>query len=450
MLAEKNLSFQLLKYVRPIWYFHLESKKSPNVWVDFEKLSGKALSLIHYDSGYSHPTICAWDASYQALMKGIVKKTGNNIQTDEIELLPADIYRFIRKYHKKIWLYIVFFQRLFSLFNPLSEFIGLWQTRHVQKYNLFHTHYVYDEYPDYYSSLIKSNPLLSIIIPTYNRYEPLNNLLKDLEEQTYSNFEVILIDQSHPFQKELYNNFNLRCHIIRQEDPALWKARNRGIKSAKSEYLLFLDDDSRIAPDWILEHLKCLDYFQADISSGVSKSLIGAKIPENYSFFRWSDQLDTGNVLIKKKVFEKCGLFDTKFEKMRMGDGEFGVRAYLSGFRNISNSKASREHLKIAQGGLRDMGNWDAFRPNNIFAPRPIPSVFYIWRKYWGNKTALLSCILTIPFSLSPYKYKSTFGGSIISCFLFILLFPIIIFQVSCAWVKSTNMIKKGSMVEKL
>jgi hypothetical protein len=85
-----------------------------------------------------------------------------------------------------------------------------------EKYNLFQTHYVYDEYFDYDSSLIKSNPLLSIIIPTYNRYEPLNNLLKDLEEQTYTNFEVILIDQSNPFQKELYNNFNIRHHIIRQ------------------------------------------------------------------------------------------------------------------------------------------------------------------------------------------------------------------------------------------
>ena len=135
---------------------------------------------------------------------------------------------------------------------------------------------------------------------------------------------------------------------------------------------------------------------------------------------------------------------------MRMGDGEFGVRAYLSGFRNISNSKAYREHLKSSKGGLRNFGYWDAFRSKNIFAAKPVPSVLYFWRKYWGNKTALLSCIVTIPFALLPYKFKSTFGSSIVSCFLFILFLPIIIFQVSCAWVKSTNMIKKGSMVEKL
>ena len=441
-MPKKYISYSLMKYIRPIWYFHLISNDGESVvWTNYNQLSRDEKEVIHYDPDYSNQVLSNWDASYQALMKGIVKKTGNNIQTDEIELLPADIYRFIRKYHKKIWLYVVFFQRLFSLFNPISEFIGLWQTRHVQKYNLFHAHYVYDEYPDYDSSLIKSNPLLSIIIPTYNRYEPLNNLLKDLEEQTYTNFEVILIDQSNPFQKEIYNNLNFRHHIIRQEDPALWKARNRGIKSAKSEYLLFLDDDSRIAPDWILEHLKCLDYFQADISSGVSKSLIGAKIPENYSFFRWSDQLDTGNVLIKKKVFEKCGLFDTKFEKMRMGDGEFGVRAYLSGFRNISNSKASREHLKISKGGLREMGHWDAFRPKSIFSPRPVPSVLYLYRKYWGTKSAVLGIIHSIPLSFCPYSLKGKKIGYILSLIIFILFLPFIMILVLSSYSLSSSML---------
>ena len=450
-MPKKYISYSLMKYIRPIWYFHLISNDGESVvWTNYNQLSRDEKEVIHYDQDYSNQVLSNWDASYQALMKGIVKKTGNNIQTDEIELLPADIYRFTRKYHKNIWLYVTFFQRLFSLFNPISEFIGLWQTRHVQKYNLFHTHYVYDEYFDYDSSLIKSNPLLSIIIPTYNRYEPLNNLLKDLEEQTYTNFEVILIDQSNPFQKELYNNLNFRYHIIRQEDPALWKARNRGIKSAKSEYLLFLDDDSRIAPDWILEHLKCLDYFQADISSGVSKSLIGAKIPENYSFFRWSDQLDTGNVLIKKKVFEKCGLFDKQFEKMRMGDGEFGVRAYINGFKNISNPKAPREHLKIAEGGLRDMGHWDAFRPKNIFGPRPVASVLYFWRKYWGNKAAILSCINTMPFSINPYFLKGKLKGYIISIILVLSLFPLLIIQLLRSWSKSSKMIKRGPLIERL
>ena len=450
MLTEKYISYNLMKYIRPIWYFHLEPKKSLNVWVDFEKLSGKALSLIHYDSEYSHPTICSWDASYQALMKGIVKQAGNNIKTDEIELLPADIYRFTRKYNKNIWLYVTFFQRLLFLYNPVGEFIALWQTRKVKYTNLFYTYYDYENYPDFDSPLIKSNFLITIIIPTYNRYESLKRLLKDLEIQSYINFEVIVIDQSHPFQEEFYNEYKLNHLVIRQEKPALWSARNSGIESAKSEYLLFLDDDSRIAPNLILEHLKCLDFFQVDISSGVSISRVGAKVPENYYFFRWSDQMDTGNVLIKKKVFEKCGLFDEQFEKMRMGDSEFGVRSYLNGFKNISNPKASREHLKIAKGGLRDMGHWDAYRSIHIFVPRPIPSVLYLYRKYWGDYAAILKLIQIIPFSLTPYSLKGKKIGYILSFVVLLLLLPVVLIQVIFSWYLSTRMLKTSDRISQI
>jgi len=213
---------------------------------------------------------------------------------------------------------------------------------------------------------------------------------------------------------------------------------------------LFLDDDSEIAPDWVAEHLKCMDYFNADISSGVSISMIGAKVPENYSFFRWSDQLDTGNVLIKKKVFEKCGLFDEQFESMRMGDGEFGIRAYLNGFNNISNPKAFRIHLKTAEGGLRDMGHWDAFRPKNYFAARPVPSTLYLYRKYWGNFAAIFQLIQTLPFSYSPYKLKERKMGNIISIILFIIFMPFVMVQVILSWKLSNRMLKTGGLIGKI
>jgi GT2 family glycosyltransferase len=90
-------------------------------------------------------------------------------------------------------------------------------------------------------------------------------------------------------------------------------------------------------------------------------------VPQNYSFFRVSDQIDTGNVLIKRDVFQTIGLFDRQFEKQRMGDGEYGLRAYLEGFLNVSNPYAKRLHLKVGTGGLRQMGSWDGFRPKKFF-----------------------------------------------------------------------------------
>ena len=71
MLTEKNLSFQLLKYVRPIWYFHLKLFNGENiVWADFDQLSEEEKELIKYDKDYSNLVLSNWDASFQALMRG--------------------------------------------------------------------------------------------------------------------------------------------------------------------------------------------------------------------------------------------------------------------------------------------------------------------------------------------------------------------------------------------
>ena len=203
--------------------------------------------------------------------------------------------------------------------------------------------------------------MVSVVIPTLNRYTYLKDVLEDLEKQDYENFEVIVVDQSEPFQKEFYDQFDLNIHLIHQEEKALWLARNTAIQKAQGEYILLFDDDSRVDTDWISQHLKALDFFQADLSSGVSISKHGAKVPAQYAYFCISSQVDTGNVLLPKQIFRDIGLFDRQFEKQRMGDGEFGLRAYLAGYKNVSNPYAKRLHLKVGSGGLRQMGSWDGF-----------------------------------------------------------------------------------------
>ena len=102
-IPEKYFIYNLMKYIKPIWYFHINPYDGEkNVWIQYNQLSSEDKKTINYDKKYSSRALSNLDASYQALMKGMVKQTGNYIQTDEIELVPADIYRFIRKYYKKI------------------------------------------------------------------------------------------------------------------------------------------------------------------------------------------------------------------------------------------------------------------------------------------------------------------------------------------------------------
>ena len=199
--------------------------------------------------------------------------------------------------------------------------------------------------------------------------------------------------------------------MIYQKEKALWKARNFAVKKSDSDYLLFFDDDSRVNSEWVINHLKCIFYLNISISSGVSFSAVGGKIPEFYNYIKFSNQIDTGNVMIKKDVFNKVGFFDQSFEGQRMGDGEFGMRCYLNGYKNISNCYAGRNHLKAVRRFERKMGSWDGMRPVNWLSARPIPSVLYFWRKYWGKRLAIYGLLSTIPLSLSPYNFKGKSMG---------------------------------------
>lgn len=444
--------FKFINYISPNWYFNLTPLRCsvPNK-VDLNGLSEFEKGLIVVDENYSSVGVTSIDYAYQAWQKGIIISNGIlQIETDETKITLQDEYRFIRKYFKSFWGFYILLLRILTLNNPVKEIIAYAKNNGVKKQNLNLKFAEYPEYHEFKSKLLDRNPFVSIIIPTLNRYRYLDDVIKDLEIQDYTNFEVIIIDQSENFNSEFYKNRSIVLTIIQQKEKALWQARNAGVRLSKGDYLLFYDDDSRVEADWITQHLKTLDYFNAEISSGVSLSMVGAKVPFNYSYFRWGDQIDTGNFLIKKEVFKTTGLFDRQFERQRMGDGEFGLRCYLNGFKNISNPYAKRIHLKVSEGGLRQMGSWDAFRPKKLFSPRPIPSVNYLTRKYFGNANAIYNIILNVPASIVPYKYKGSRMYKIFGVLIFTIGLPIMLIPMIRSWIISSRMLKEGAKIDTL
>lgn len=444
--------FSYIKYIIPTWYFNLKPKVNQGYFLTADQIKAADLQ-IEVDNSFKSNMARERDLSYRAFQSGYINKeykSRNYLDVWKSDKIPAhDEYRFLRKNFHPLWVIYVLFFRLINFHNPLKEISGFLRSSGTKREDYSKNPFQYPQYDSYESVLIAAQPLVSIIIPTLNRYRYLKDVFADLKKQTYKNFEVIVVDQTDPFQEEVYKGWNLDLRYWHQQEKALWKARNEAIVAAQGDYILLYDDDSRVDPDWINEHLKCLDFFKSDLSSGVSLSVVGGEIPHHYRFFRWSDQLDTGNVLIKKDVFKKIGLFDRQFEKQRMGDGEFGLRAYLAGFRNVSNPKAKRIHLKIGSGGLREWGSWDSFRPTKLFAPRPIPSVLYLYRKYFGRKAAILAILNTLPRSVIPYRLKSNKGGvMILGLLYFILLSPLLLIQVRRAWELATKKLKEGDKVE--
>ena len=96
------------------------------------------------------------------------------------------------------------------------------------------------------------------------------------------------------------------------------------------------------------------------------------------------------------------------------------------------------------------MGSWDGFRPKKWFGPRPVPSVVYLYRNYYGKKRTLFSLLKTIPPSIMPYKYKKNKKMLVLGMFISILLLPIIIMQVMISWREASKKITKGALISEL
>lgn len=447
--------FTFIRYTQPGWKLNLQPKVTnfsaclyhPQI------LPLKDGLLLDEDNNYETDIAKNADIAYRAFNKGCLINATQQ-QATQIRALgnPSinDEYLFIQKYWGKPWAVYALFRRLLSFHNPISEYKAFLKSSKIPKNNLYQNPMTFNDYNTFNSSLIKAQPLISVIIPTLNRYIYLKDVLTDLEKQNYSNFDVIIVDQSNPFDADFYKQFNLKLNVIHQQEKLLWTARNRAIRESKADYFLFFDDDSRVEPDWIEQHLKTLDYFNADISAGVSLAVIGGKVPESYSYFRTADQFDSGNALVKKSVFEKIGLFDLQFNKQSMGDGEFGIRAYMNGLKSISNPYAKRVHLKVSDGGLREIGHWDGFRPKKLFAPKPIPSVVYLYKKYYPTTLYRETIVLGIMLSNVHYAKKRGNNMMATSVLLTFIKFPILALQLYKSLRKANYMLKEGSKIEKL
>jgi glycosyltransferase involved in cell wall biosynthesis len=105
-----------------------------------------------------------------------------------------------------------------------------------------------------------SEPLVTVAIPTYNRGEVLFDTILDIYKQTEQNFEILIIDQSDKVDnlykkriEKLSNDFRFRYFHV--TPPNVTTARNFALSKAKSEIIIFLDDDVRLKKDLVEQFL---------------------------------------------------------------------------------------------------------------------------------------------------------------------------------------------------
>ena len=96
-------------------------------------------------------------------------------------------------------------------------------------------------------------PLVSVIVPVYKTEKFIHRCIDSVLNQTYSNWEMILVDDGSPDACgqicDSYAEKDGRIHVIHQENQGLSAARNAGIKICKGEWIYFLDSDDFIVED---------------------------------------------------------------------------------------------------------------------------------------------------------------------------------------------------------
>jgi glycosyltransferase involved in cell wall biosynthesis len=109
---------------------------------------------------------------------------------------------------------------------------------------------------------------ISIIVPIYNSGKFVTRCIESILNQTYVNFELILVDdgstdQSHSICKE-YECNDHRIRVFQQENSGASEARNLGLEKITGEYLMFVDSDDYIEPNMLEVLIKTADQESAD------------------------------------------------------------------------------------------------------------------------------------------------------------------------------------------
>ncbi len=181
-------------------------------------------------------------------------------------------------------------------------------------------------------------PLVSVIIPTYNRPKMLFEALQSVLRQTYKNYEIIIVNDGGVNAEAIISNLNTNTNILyikHNNNKGLSASRNTGIRNARGKYITYLDDDDIFYPNHIetlsnyLETNEChvaytdayraIQKWQDGIYTVVNKDL-------PYSFDFDYDRILKENfipvlcVMHRKSCFDRIDKFDENLTRLEDWD----------------------------------------------------------------------------------------------------------------------------------
>ena len=182
---------------------------------------------------------------------------------------------------------------------------------------------------------------VTVIIPTYNRADKIENSIKSVLGQTYEDFTLIIVDDCSSDNTEnvvrSIGDDRIIYHRL-PENKGAGGARNEGARLAETEYIAFQDSDDIWLPDKLDKQIKYMDdnpdvglvYGKMKVISSEktyefpNESVSGDLDGDIFSWLLRRNSIGTPVMFIKKKCFDEVGAFDTSLRCLE--DWEFAIR----------------------------------------------------------------------------------------------------------------------------
>ena len=265
-------------------------------------------------------------------------------------------------------------------------------------------------------------PLVSVIIPVYNRLDYLGEAIESVLVQTHEDYEIVVVDDGSTIDvSSVVAPYMARIKYVSQAHKGLSAARNTGIENSSGEFLTFLDDDDLFEPRKlevqvaILENNPDIGFVYSDCHEF---SIEEKKEPwlnlavgrdrsrdEFSKLFFLNPNIRVPTVLIRRECFEDVGLFDESLEQHE--DGDMLLRIALRWQVQFSDYPSARVRHHDHRMSLDRVGMYEAIISSSKKILEMAPDFKRDLHGYTDKRMATLYYVLGLSYLQSQMAAKA-------------------------------------------
>lgn len=336
-----------------------------------------ALRALAPDPGWSSLTGFLFDLGLRGARHGLAPRSDPALLRGPLpplakpELPEADLARLIRRVYGRKWVGFWFLARLLHDDRiALLPALRGWTASAPGRIDEAQLAALHPALPP------GEEATVDVLIPTLGRPGPLRDVLDDLARQTLRPRRVIVVDQAG--DPEPSGDWPFEIVHLAQPEPGACRARNAGLREARSEWVLLLDDDVRLRPgliDHLVRSARAYDVEAVNAAVHLPGETPAGGPPRPWPVFA------SGASLVSARSLAAAGGFDERLEGGYGEDYEFGLRLRLAGAEVLYAPGEPVLHLKAPAGGFRERTGSLPWSGDPV-PPRPSPPVLYSRRKH--------------------------------------------------------------------